>query len=40
MLKTEQCQTISDNDDDTTTVVSGLKVQEFAETSVKRGNRH
>ena len=33
VLKTEQCQ--SDNDDDTT-VVSGLKVQEFAKTSVKR----
>ena len=32
VLKTEQCQ--SDNDDDITTVVSGLKVQEFAKTSV------
>ena len=36
VLKTEQCQTISDNDDDTTTVVSGLNVQQFASISVKK----
>ena len=36
VLKTEQCQTISDNDDDTTTVVSSLNVQKFASISVKR----